>query len=830
MVFTIFIELCPTGIFQFMKTYLIITHSDGTEERIVVNSKHLVYRVQPGDNARMEDEEGATVSVVLEPEEEDLNLLLKEGTKVTLVDFYKQLGSGAPITVTLDESDLVDALEGFDREFDSQLGNIPDHDGFTLMRYSNTGYIDFGEQLKGLDDEEFGGARGGSSPSGGGSNPDPNSPPDALLDTATAGDRQVVNLNLLGNDSDPDGDFIFVRGINGQTITAGESVTLPSGAIVTLKSDGTVDYDPGDNFEYLDEGESATDRFTYTIVDPNGNIDIGTAQITLEGTDQPIDPDPDQESVDEGVPVTIDVLENDLDPDSSDNPLSITSVTQPPRGTVTNNGTDVTYDPGDEFDYLDPGESETVTFTYTAETPDGDPVTETVTVTINGTEDPTITEEDFGVTDEHTPVTVNVLTNDSDPDDVLTVTAVTDPPPGQGTVTHDGTNVTFDPGNDFDDLDDGETATVTVTYTVNTGVTETVTFTINGEEDPTVTNPDEETVDEDSTVTVSVLTNDSDPDENDNPLTVTNLTQPPAGQGSATTDGTKVTFDPGGDFQDLGEGESEIVTFTYDATTPDGETSTETVTITVKGTNDGPETVGTIVDQDNDDSDVVVSVDISGNFSDPDTTDVLTFTDGGSLPPGLTIDPNTGVISGTIEEDASTSGPYTVVITAEDPEGATVTQTFSWNVDNPEPIAVDDSYDVDEDDGSTVIGNVIPNDSDPDGDSLSTTPDSGPGSTGGTFSIDGVGDVTFDPGTDYNDLGEGESAITTFEYTLEDADGATDTATITVTVTGENDGPVAVGTIGDQGDDDSDVIVGVDVSSNFGDPDTTDILTFYGRR
>ena len=45
--------------------------------------------------------------------------------------------------------------------------------------------------------------------------------------------------------------------------------------------------------------------------------------------------------------------------------------------------------------------------------------------------------------------------------------------------------------------------------------------------------------------------------------------------------------------------------------------------------------VGTIGDRTSDDSDVVTGFDVSGSFDDPDTSDVLTFTDGGTLPPGV---------------------------------------------------------------------------------------------------------------------------------------------------------------------------------------------------
>ena len=46
----------------------------------------------------------------------------------------------------------------------------------------------------------------------------------------------------------------------------------------------------------------------------------------------------------------------------------------------------------------------------------------------------------------------------------------------------------------------------------------------------------------------------------------------------------------------------------------------------------------------------------------------------------------------TIDSSASQSGPYTVVVTATDSGGLSTTQTFTWNVANPLPVANDDSY------------------------------------------------------------------------------------------------------------------------------------------
>jgi hypothetical protein len=53
------------------------------------------------------------------------------------------------------------------------------------------------------------------------------------------------------------------------------------------------------------------------------------------------------------------------------------------------------------------------------------------------------------------------------------------------------------------------------------------------------------------------------------------------------------------------------------------------------------------------------------------------------LPPGLSIDPNTGIISGTISTGADANSPYTVTVMASDSQGAPATITFTWQIGPP---------------------------------------------------------------------------------------------------------------------------------------------------
>jgi hypothetical protein len=63
-------------------------------------------------------------------------------------------------------------------------------------------------------------------------------------------------------------------------------------------------------------------------------------------------------------------------------------------------------------------------------------------------------------------------------------------------------------------------------------------------------------------------------------------------------------------------------------------------------------------------------------------------------------------------------------------------------------------------------------------------------SAGGARVTLSEGIVSYDPGTLFDALAEGETATDTFTYTVDDGLGGTDTATVTVTITGANDAPV----------------------------------------
>jgi VCBS repeat-containing protein len=86
---------------------------------------------------------------------------------------------------------------------------------------------------------------------------------------------------LLANDSDPDaGDGLHIQGLPAHTA---------AGASLSLDAEGNVIYDPGSAFTGLAPGGTASDSFTYTVVDSHGLASQATAHVTVSGSALPED-------------------------------------------------------------------------------------------------------------------------------------------------------------------------------------------------------------------------------------------------------------------------------------------------------------------------------------------------------------------------------------------------------------------------------------------------------------------------------------------------------------------------------------------------------------
>ena len=586
-----------------------------------------------------------------------------------------------------------------------------------------------------------------------------NDAPVAVDDPAATNEDTPVTVDVLANDSDVDGDGLSV-----------DSVTQPvNGSVVNNGTDVT--YTPDADF-------NGTDSFTYTVTD--GSLtDTATVTVTVAAVnDAPVAADDPGASTSEDVAVTVDVLANDSDVDLD--VLSVDSVTQPPNGSVVNNGTDVTYTPDADW-------SGTDSFTYTVT--DGVLTdTATVTVTVAAVNDaPVAVDDPAATTNEDTAATIDVLANDSDVDlGALSVDSVTQPV--NGIVVNNGTDVTYTPDADFNGTD-------TFTYTITDGAltdTATVTVTVAAANDAPVAVADGYAVNEDGSLSVGgagVLSNDGDVDGD--PITAV-LDSGPTSAASFTlnSDGS-FDYTPDTNFNGPDS-------FTYHANDGTADSGTVTVSITVNAINDAPVAVD---DPAATNEDVAITVDVLANDSDvesdPLSVDSVTQPVNGSV-----VNNGTDV---TYTPDADFNGTDSFTYTVTDgvlTDTATVTVTVA--AVNDAPVAVDDPAATNEDTPVTV--DVLANDSDADLDSL--TVDSVTQPANGSVVNNGT-DVTYTPDADFN-------GTDSFTYTVTDG-SLTDTATVTVTVAAVNDAPVAVDDPGASTNEDAPVTI--DVVANDSDVD-----------
>jgi len=249
-------------------------------------------------------------------------------------------------------------------------------------------------------------------------------------------------------------------------------------------------------------------------------------------------------------------------------------------------------------------------------------------------------------------------------------------------------------------------------------------------------------------------------------------------------------------------------TYSFDVTTTDstGETTTQTVTIVLNPANSNPVALDDTATTDpsttvviavlNNDSDIDGdNLTVSSIVSGPANGTVVINGDG-----TISYTPNAGFTTGTDSFDYEVCDDGTPSLCSV----ATVTVTVP-NAQLP-PSLGDDAVVIDED--QTATGNLLTNDSDPNGDNLviNTTPVSDP--TNGTVTINPDGSYTYVPNADF---------FGTDTFTYEVCDDASpmlcSVAAVTVTVNSVNDMPEAM-------DDNYTTAAGVTISGNVSTNDT----------
>ncbi|MEL6267578.1 MAG: Ig-like domain-containing protein, partial [Pseudomonadota bacterium] len=395
------------------------------------------------------------------------------------------------------------------------------------------------------------------------------------------------------------------------------------GGLLTVRADGTLDFDPNGEFTGLPVGQDAEITVEYTIEDPAGLTDMASVTIVVSGVnDRPVAAD-DTGLTDEITPIDIDVTANDTDADedalfvlSLDDTATLGSVSINPDGTIA-------YDPNGAFDSLEPLQDGTDSFDYTVSDGRGGTDTGTVTVTINGRNTPPDVIGYDDATDQDSAIAGSGLgEGTSDPDGGTSVLAdvsgdaglfgqaVVGSNGGLFTVNADGT-YQFDPNGDFDALPADDSATTSVTLGITDGQggrSETaLSVVVRGLNDAPVAGDDSFAVLETETLVGSVfVANDGTADrdvDNGDTFTVTAMNGVAGDVGSEVTltSGALLTlaadgsfdYDPNGSFLSLGEGEQGSDSFTSEIRDSAGAPSEATVTITIDGVDQRPDLVAT---------------------------------------------------------------------------------------------------------------------------------------------------------------------------------------------------------------------------------------------
>ncbi|WP_052249673.1 cadherin-like domain-containing protein [Tateyamaria sp. ANG-S1] len=556
-----------------------------------------------------------------------------------------------------------------------------------------------------------------------------NDAPDAINDTATTDEDTAVTIDALANDTDVDGDDL--------TIT-GASVPADQGTVEVV--DNKLVYTPALNFN----GDAT---ISYAISDGNGGTD--TAEVTV--TVNPVNDDPvavdDLADTMEDEAVVIDLLGNDTDVDGDTLILDAVSVPADQGSVVDNGDGTVTFTPAPNF-------NGTATIDYTVSDGNGGTDDGQAIISVGAVNDGPTAVDDTATTDEDTPVTIDVVANDTDPDgDALTITGAS-VPADQGTVEVVDNKLVYTPAENFN-------GDVTISYAITDGNGGTsaaeVAVTVTPVNDDPVAVDDIETTDEDVAVVVDLLGNDTDVDGDT--LEIGSLSVDPA-EGSVVDNGDgTVTFTPAPNF-------NGPATITYTVIDGNGGEDTGEAVVSVGAVNDGPVAVD---DSETTEEDTPVTIDVLANDTDADGDDLTVISAVVPADQGTAEIVDNKVVFTPAE---NFNGDVTITYTISDGNGGTDVGEVSVTV-----TPVNDAPEANDDAETTPFNTavdipVLANDTDVDDDALRVTEATSPD---GDVVINSDGTLTFTP----NDGFEGDATI---DYTITDDEGGFDSAQVTVTV------------------------------------------------
>ncbi len=630
-----------------------------------------------------------------------------------------------------------------------------------------------------------------------------NHAPTANADTASTNEATAVTIAVRGNDSDPDGDALTVSGV-----TQGSH-----GSVVIDAVTGNPIYTPNAGF-------TGSDSFTYTINDGNGHTASATVNVTVNAV-APVNHAPtanaDTASTNESTAVTVAVRSNDTDPDG--NALTVSGVTQGANGSVVIDA--VT---GNPIYTPNAGYTGTDTFTYTIDDGHGATSTASVTVTVNAVAPvnhaPVSVADNITVAEGATATSLNggatsVLANDTDADgNTLSAVLVSGPAHGTLTLNANGT---------FSYTHDGsETTSDSFTYKANDGTVDgnvvTVYIGVTPVNDAPVNSvPASQNLNENGTLVFNSgngnLISVSDVDAGSATIQVTltsthglislsGTTGLSFLVGSGSSDATMTFTGSQADINTALNGLSYTPTAGYNGsaslqiTTNDlgntgsggSKTDTDTISLTVNpAANHAPVAVADSISVAEGGTATVLvggATSVLTNDSDADGNSLNAILVSGPTNGTLTLNAD-GTFSYTHNGSETTTDSFTYKVNDGTVDGNTVTVNIGVTPVNDAPVAVADTYSVNEGGtiSATVANGILANDTDAEGSALNAVLVTGPAHGTLTLNTDGTFTYVHDGS---------ETTVDSFTYKANDGSADSNIVTVTLNVTPVNDAPVAV--------------------------------------
>jgi hypothetical protein len=293
---------------------------------------------------------------------------------------------------------------------------------------------------------------------------------------------------------------------------------------------------------------------------------------------------------------------------------------------------------------------------------------------------------------------------------------------------------------------------------------------------------------DDAPITIDLLEGTVDVDGDT--LNISDLFLIAGDDSGVTVNGNTLEIDPSA-YNALQAGALETLRYRYDILDGNGAEVRQVAIINIQGLNDAPTALNDLFTTAEDNA---VSGDVlADNGVNPDRDP-----DGDTLTVSAT--PVTDVANGTLVLDTDGTFTYTpdadfngvdrFVYTLDDGNGGTDTPAVRITVTavNDAPVAADDAISGDEDTditGDVLADNGSGSDSDVDGDTLTVSATLVTNVVNGALTLNTDGTFTYTPDANFN-------GSDSFEYTLDDGNGGTDTAIVTLTVNPVNDAPVAL--------------------------------------